>query len=53
MQSYCSTNALSATAARHIRNIEMDHVNLLWLIHVVTMNLSTVVRSRSHEIQSA
>jgi len=45
--SYCSTNTLSTTAARHIKNIEMDHVSLLWLIHVLTMNLATVGRSSS------
>jgi len=51
--SYCSTNALSTPAARHIRNIEMDHVSLLWLIHVLTMNVATVARSSSHGNQSA
>src|SRR3989344_5733355 len=49
----CSTNALSATAACHIRNIEMDHVSLLWLIHCLTMNLSTMTATLANLLELA
>jgi len=45
--SYRSTNALGAAAACHIGNIEMDHVSLLRLIHILTMNLVMMRRSSS------